>query len=79
MDLRRLISVCKTIKIPVFAIGGINLNNVSVIRRPGINRIAVCRGICEAGNIRETTKAFKRVMTAVSHQLSAGNILKTDD
>ena len=71
MDLRRLASVFTVIKIPVFAIGGINLDNVSMIRRLGINRIAVCRGICEVGNIRETTKAFKKVMTTISHQSSA--------
>ncbi len=58
MDLKLLEEVFLKIKIPVFAIGGINQDNVLTLRQKGIKRIAVCRGICDAGDVRKAVKKF---------------------
>src|SRR3989338_1255976 len=51
MDLGLLEQVVKTIKIPVFAIGGISQDNVSTLLALGVKRIAVCRAVCEAEDV----------------------------
>ena len=51
MDLKLLKEVVSRIKIPVFAIGGIQDENIPGLVRLGVNRIAVCRAICNAKNI----------------------------
>ena len=61
MDLQLLAKVVKEVKIPVFAIGGINLDNFDKISSLGVERFAVCRAICEADNIEETTRTFKKL------------------
>ena len=59
MDLNLLKEVIKKIHIPVFAIGGINLDNVRQLKEMGVERFAVCRAICEAENVREVVREFK--------------------
>ena len=60
MDLKLLAEVSRKIKIPVFAIGGIGIHNILKLRTMGIQRIAVCREICCASNIRRTTMLLKK-------------------
>ncbi|RKY31881.1 MAG: thiamine phosphate synthase [Candidatus Omnitrophota bacterium] len=50
VGLRLLEKIVKKIKIPVFAIGGINRNNAWQIYAVGAKRIAVCRALLEAGS-----------------------------
>lgn len=50
------------IKIPVFAVGGINFKNLKGILKKGIKRIAICRGILLKRNITEVTKRIKSVL-----------------
>lgn len=57
-------AVCQKIKIPVFAIGGIDANNIKQVLSLGIKRVAVCRAICQAEDIRETIKAFSLQLSA---------------
>jgi thiamine-phosphate pyrophosphorylase len=59
MDVKLLKRVIKNIKIPVFAIGGIDLKNIAQLKNIGIQRIAVCRAICQARTIERMTKYFK--------------------
>ncbi|MCX5700120.1 MAG: thiamine phosphate synthase [Candidatus Omnitrophica bacterium] len=53
------------IKIPVFAIGNINLNNLSKIIACGINRVAVTRAILKAKNITKAASCFSKVLKKV--------------
>jgi len=63
MDLNYLQSVVKRITIPVFAIGGIDLNNVETLNKLGIKRIAVCRAIIKAKDIKRRVRDFKRLIS----------------
>lgn len=56
MDLKLLSRVSREMKIPVFFIGGITLDNVSQVVANGGQRIAVTRAICEAKNVSVATK-----------------------
>ncbi len=67
MDLNLLKRVAGEIQIPVFAIGGITLENIAEIQVLGINRFAVCRAICQARNVEETTQAFKDKVDCEGH------------
>ena len=62
MDLKLLEEIIRKIKIPVFAIGGIDQHNVLTLRRKGIERIAVCRAVCEAGDVEEAARGFVRLL-----------------
>jgi thiamine-phosphate pyrophosphorylase len=62
MDLKVLRRVSQTAKIPVFAIGGIKLSNLTLVRQAGIERVAVCREICLAKNIKSATSKFKEAL-----------------
>ncbi|MDD5730156.1 MAG: thiamine phosphate synthase, partial [Candidatus Omnitrophica bacterium] len=54
-----LLAACgKKIKIPYFAIGGINQANLDRVISSGAKRAAVCRAIIKAKNIRKTVKEF---------------------
>ena len=51
MELSLLNKVGSSVKIPVFAIGGINAQNAKGLRMRGVERIAVCRDICLAKDV----------------------------
>ncbi len=51
--------VAAEIRLPWFAIGGINCSNVSRIAAVGANRVAVSQVLCKAGNIATTVKNLK--------------------
>lgn len=53
------------IKIPVFAIGNINLNNLSKIKACGISRVAVTRAILKAKNIAKAASCFSKELKKV--------------
>ncbi|HBR14687.1 MAG TPA: thiamine phosphate synthase [Candidatus Omnitrophica bacterium] len=59
MPMKLLAKIYRDIQIPVFAIGGINLENIDSILSIGVDRVAVCRAICEAENVSQTIKLFK--------------------
>jgi len=62
MDLRLLKSAGKKCRIPLFAIGGIGLNNLSEVKNCGISRVAVCRSICKCENVGETLNEFNKIL-----------------
>ncbi|MDP8211882.1 MAG: thiamine phosphate synthase [Candidatus Zapsychrus exili] len=62
MSLKLLSRVAKNIKIPVFAIGGINLKNVSCVKACGIDRVAICREICCTKDIKKLIENFRNTL-----------------
>lgn len=52
----------KVIRIPFFAIGGINAVNINEVLSKGSRRIALCSALCKAGRIKSTTAYFKRLL-----------------
>ncbi len=62
MNLNLLKNVFRNVKIPLFCIGGITLNNILSIKKLGCSRIAICRDICLADNIKEKILAYKKCL-----------------
>lgn len=62
MDIRLLEKVVKNIKIPVFAIGGIDHSNVASLVSSGVKRVAVCRAISQAEDVSKAVQRFKAAM-----------------
>ena len=62
MNLKLLEKVSAQIKIPLFAIGGITAQRVDLIRRLGIARVAVCREICLASDVRKAVVELKSAL-----------------
>ena len=62
MDLKLLEKVNAQSKIPLFAIGGISENNISILKSIGIKRIAVCRSICDAKDVAQATGHLKNLL-----------------
>ena len=60
MDLNLLAEVVRRIKIPVFAIGGINVRNLPLVKAAGVQRLAVCRAISCAADIGQATVLLKK-------------------
>ncbi|MFH1355079.1 MAG: thiamine phosphate synthase [Candidatus Omnitrophota bacterium] len=52
------------LKIPLFAIGGISLENIKQLSACGVNRIALCRGILNSKSINRTARLIKRRLKA---------------
>ena len=64
MNLGLLEEVVRTIKIPVFAIGGITLSGMNLLISRGVGRVAVCREICLAGDVKAVVRQFKMSLPA---------------
>ena len=52
----------KKLKIPFFAIGDVNLNNIDRVKCAGANRVAVCRAALKAKNISLAVKGFNKIL-----------------
>ena len=63
MDLKLFARVHRMIKIPIFPIGGINLDNIHQLRAMGVGRVAVCRAIGEAKDVAKATKNFGKILS----------------
>ena len=61
MDLKILADVIKKIQIPVFAIGGIGIRNLELLKSLGVKRAAICREILKAKDIKATTQVLKNI------------------
>lgn len=64
MNLDLLEEVIHTVKIPVFAIGGITLSGLNLLIPRAVQRVAVCREICLANDVQEVVRQFKMAMLA---------------
>lgn len=58
----RLQEICGTVKIPVFAVGGINPERAKKCIEAGAHGVAVVREIMLSKNIRKTVSKFKNVL-----------------
>lgn len=54
--------ICKSVSIPVVAIGGITKDNISKLQGSGINGVAIVSAIFAEKNILEATKQLKNVV-----------------
>ncbi len=50
--------VVKSLKIPVFALGGINAGNIEEIKRSGVTRIALQKGVLGEKDIKAAAEVF---------------------
>ena len=62
MDLKLLSRIVHNSKIPVFVIGGIDLKNISQLNEIGIQRVVVCRAICQSRNCERAVENFKHAL-----------------
>ncbi len=62
MSFDMLENICKSVAIPVVAIGGINLSNVSKLDGTGIKGVAVISGILTETDICSTSKEFRKIL-----------------
>ena len=56
VGLELVTAVAKTVSLPVFAIGGITLDNVSAVQNAGATRIAVSSAICRTDDVEQTSR-----------------------
>ena len=59
VGLQLLKNVLSRVSLPVTAIGGIDKNNIGLVRGAGAKNIAVVRAICEAGDIEKAITDLK--------------------
>lgn len=64
MNLDLLKSVTQQIEIPLYPIGGINLDNINKVLEAGAQRAAVTRSIMLSENINQTISEFKTLISA---------------
>jgi thiamine-phosphate pyrophosphorylase len=65
IGLKKIQELSKRVKIPVFAIGNINRENLPGIISCGIRRVAVCRAILKSGNIQKSVEYFSRELRKI--------------
>lgn len=61
LSYEKLCKICSSVNIPVVAIGGINLHNVSLLKSSGISGIAVVSAIFNSDNIKESAYNLKKI------------------
>ncbi len=61
-------TLAKEINIPVFFIGGIDLNNIEELIERGTGSVAIASAILKSGNIRVETSKFIEVLGKVRHE-----------
>ena len=52
-------NVCKSVSIPVYAIGGMNGENINAVRKMGAAGACVMSGLMRCENVKETMKGFE--------------------
>lgn len=62
MDADLLVRVMRKEHLPIFAIGGINSDNVRAVKELGVKRVAVCRDILLSADVRGTIGRFKEIL-----------------
>ncbi|MGR3219927.1 MAG: thiamine phosphate synthase, partial [Candidatus Anammoxibacter sp.] len=59
IGLKEANTVAGNVKIPIFAIGGVNMSNIDKVLDTGIFRVAISSAIINSGDITNITKEFK--------------------
>ena len=63
VSIETLTSICKNVNIPVVAIGGINISNISQLKNTGIDGVALISAIFANKDIKSATKEIKSILT----------------
>ncbi len=64
MGLEELEKICRSVKKPVLAIGGINIDNLDFVISAGVDGIAVISAVCQANNmVSEARRLIIGLMT----------------
>ncbi len=61
MTPEELKKIVDTVPVPVIAFGGLNMENVSILKNTGIYGIESCSGIFDAEDVYERTRAFRKI------------------
>ena len=64
MDLRTLSAACEKTRVPLYAIGGITLDNADQVLAAGVDRIAVTRAVMNAVDFAGAIEKFQRRLPA---------------
>jgi len=67
INLKLIKIIDQKIKIPLFVIGGINSHNVNKVISYGAKRIALCRAICCAQNIRKAAQELRDIIDCIGN------------
>jgi thiamine-phosphate pyrophosphorylase len=62
----RLRNLLKWVYKPVFAIGGINLNNIHRLSKMGVKNVAICRGVILSKDLKKTVYNLKKCLEKIS-------------
>ena len=68
INLRLIKMINRKLKIPFFAIGGISQANINKVKSYGAKRVAVCRAICRAKNIKKSVCNLRNLIYDYSDQ-----------
>ena len=68
MGLQLLKNILSGVSLPVTAIGGIDKNNIGLVKGAGAKNIAVVRAICEARNIEKAIDDLQKVVSNKSRE-----------
>ncbi|MEW6202033.1 MAG: thiamine phosphate synthase [bacterium] len=64
LGIKQWLKITEKIKIPVFALGGINTDNLKSALNAGINRIAVVSALTDADDITTAAKILTKIMSS---------------
>jgi len=59
---QRLVDVCAAVRIPVFAIGGLDLGTLDAVLATGHRRVAVCQAIVAAPDVEAAARSFAETL-----------------
>ena len=65
IGLKSVKELSRRIKIPVFAIGNINRNNLERVTSCGLNRVAVCRAFLKTKNMQKSAAYFREKLKGI--------------
>ncbi|MDR2873377.1 MAG: thiamine phosphate synthase [Methanobrevibacter sp.] len=65
ISINELKKIVNSVKIPVVAIGGINKENVSLLKNTGIKGVAVISSVMESKNPKKTSEELKNKITTI--------------
>ena len=68
VGLQLLKNILSGVSLPVTAIGGIDKNNIGLVKGAGAKNIAVVRAICEARNIEKAIDDLQKVVSNKSRE-----------
>lgn len=78
MEISTLKEICKSVTIPVTAIGGINIKNIDKLHNTGIKGVAVVSGIFANSDIKQAARALKSKANGIINMNTALTIAGSD-